>query len=483
MKIKYFLLFFAVLSLFAIPVSAGAVSACGMLSSSNTVYTLTQSVSSSGTCFNVTAEGITLDCNGFSVTGNNTPGTAGLYSNKPGTTVKNCNILGYDKNIYLDSNSNFNTLSNINASSSNASTYSTAIYLFSSFSNNFTNIRITSSRLYGIDLEQYSSNNIFTNINIDSNGDGVKLRSGFNNSFTNINVKSDNGRDIYLISSSTYNTFTNVNSGYSGIYLQGGCNYNTFSNINVTAHTNGIDLASSSNNSFMDTNVNSSAHGMTLDHSNGNNFTDMNITSALDGIRLSSSSDNIIANSSIRVGASAIVFFSSSSRNIIYNNTLVSNGVVFSDLVDIFRSSSGNLFYWNNFTNTLGYYVRDETGGNFYNTTINGKPAGNIWYNVVSGFILINGTAPSPFPGLYYGSSGLAYPYNSANSQRKLSGDVVDYGPLVPSASVQSAIRAKNMAELTTGFGDLALICGAVVIIALVLLLIIYLVFFRRRKQ
>ena len=35
---------------------------CGVLSDAGTTYTLTQNVSSTGTCFNITAPNITLDC-------------------------------------------------------------------------------------------------------------------------------------------------------------------------------------------------------------------------------------------------------------------------------------------------------------------------------------------------------------------------------------------------------------------------------------
>ena len=49
-------------------VSAGDVSSCQTLSTANTVYTLTQNVSSNGTCFTITANNVTLDGQGYQVT-------------------------------------------------------------------------------------------------------------------------------------------------------------------------------------------------------------------------------------------------------------------------------------------------------------------------------------------------------------------------------------------------------------------------------
>jgi len=58
----------------------------------HSVCTLTFNQSSAGTCFNVTAQNVTILCNGFSITGNNSSSTYGIISTAPSTTVKDCYI-------------------------------------------------------------------------------------------------------------------------------------------------------------------------------------------------------------------------------------------------------------------------------------------------------------------------------------------------------------------------------------------------------
>ena len=59
------------------------IDSCQNLSAVGTTYTLTVPVTSTPTCFNVTAENVTLDCNGFTITGSNVSGTTGIHSNQP----------------------------------------------------------------------------------------------------------------------------------------------------------------------------------------------------------------------------------------------------------------------------------------------------------------------------------------------------------------------------------------------------------------
>ncbi|GAI36757.1 unnamed protein product, partial [marine sediment metagenome] len=76
------------------PLIGEAVSSCGILDQANTVYTLTQNVSSSGTCFTIENNSITLDCDGYTInyssssTGYGINNSAG-YDN---ITITNCTI-------------------------------------------------------------------------------------------------------------------------------------------------------------------------------------------------------------------------------------------------------------------------------------------------------------------------------------------------------------------------------------------------------
>lgn len=111
-------------------------SACGTLNTANKYYSLNQSLSSNGTCFNITANGVTLDFAGYTITGN--------------TTGFGINITGYNSTTVLNG-----TISN----------FSNGIHISSSSDNLFTNININNSQQDAILLtEATSDNNNFTSI-------------------------------------------------------------------------------------------------------------------------------------------------------------------------------------------------------------------------------------------------------------------------------------------------------------------------------
>jgi hypothetical protein len=71
------------------------------LSTAGATYNLGADVSSTGTCFNVTAANVTLDCNNNWIT-YSTAGeasTRGIYTTQFNTTVKNCAIQNFSEAI------------------------------------------------------------------------------------------------------------------------------------------------------------------------------------------------------------------------------------------------------------------------------------------------------------------------------------------------------------------------------------------------
>ncbi|MCX8175423.1 MAG: hypothetical protein N3E51_04415, partial [Candidatus Micrarchaeota archaeon] len=87
-------------------------SSCANLNSANTVYDLTQNISSAGTCINVTAANVTLNCSGFTITGANATGTYGVYSNQFNTTVRGCIISNFTHAIFYEGASNGSIINN-----------------------------------------------------------------------------------------------------------------------------------------------------------------------------------------------------------------------------------------------------------------------------------------------------------------------------------------------------------------------------------
>ncbi len=493
---------------------------CGVLSEAGQTYTLTSNVNSTGTCFNITAQNITLDCAGNWIT-YSTGGAAntyGIVTNKFNSTIKNCNVL--DGNwasaqtsrygIYFNENDN-STLFNVSVNVSN----SNAVNLYSSTNNNLTSLVANSKSEYGLYLESslnntidnaiinsnlsysialsssdannlyniisttenlgyglylmYSSNNNLKNISSDSevflywmsnnnnisnltatsgysNVNAVSLDWSSNNTFSNVIFTSDSGYGLRLISGSSFNNFYNMTASSndnSAIYLSGGSN-NNFTNVNAISNQIGAIYLESSNYNTLN-----NVQGITL---SDNSF-------GPDGIRFEYSSNNILNNVSA-ISNKGIGFYITyeSSFNTLSNVTVISN-VTISDFFNrVFRigidsdsnliinstfisltknallisvDGDNNTFYWNNFTETSEDYVYDTIGSNYYNTTINGRGEGNIWYNIMNGSVDIKGNVNSTgYPSLYFGEYGTGYPYNETTSFGKVNGNVVDYAPL-----------------------------------------------------
>ena len=138
----------------------GIINSCQTLNTAGITYTLQNDVSINGsTCFTITANNITLDGNGYTINGNKTSGTYGVYaSGRNNLTIKNFkNITDFERGIYLTSSSNNNTIIN-NTVNSNG---------------------------YGILLDATSNNNTITNNTANSNSNmGLAIYDSLNNAIT-----------------------------------------------------------------------------------------------------------------------------------------------------------------------------------------------------------------------------------------------------------------------------------------------------------
>jgi parallel beta-helix repeat protein len=239
---------------------------------------------------------------------------------------------------------------------------------------------------------------------------------------------------IYL-STSSNNTIANCTgnapgSGY-GVYFAAGSDYNVITN---TAGTGafGITHSQSSNNIITNSRATSlgANPGMAITGSANNSFLNITANSASGhGIYMDTSADNVIADSTVASAAGNGLGIVDCTGNTFANNTLSSNGTE----LTTDAASGNNLFYWNNFTATTGLYVNDTNGSNIYNTIINGKQEGNIYANVMSGAVQVQGNETSSYgQGLYIGVNGTGLPYGAIASQGKIAGSAVDYAPLTP---------------------------------------------------
>jgi hypothetical protein len=218
-------------------------------------YYLQNNVSSSGTCFNIQANNVALDCAGYSITGNNSSATYGIYSNQISTTIKNCQISNFATGIYFDTADN-GTIDNTTTRTTQAASGSNGygIYLYNGANyNRIMNSNANASVGYGIYLS-ISSNNTISNTTATttaSNSYAIRFSSNSNyNTIANTTATAYNSA-IFFQSSSNYNTISSstVTANNYAIYLQS--NYNTITNTNAIATSYAIYLDSGSNNTLI----------------------------------------------------------------------------------------------------------------------------------------------------------------------------------------------------------------------------------------
>ena len=170
------------------------ITGCATLDSANSVYNQTADIIPTTTCIKITAENITYNCQGYSIS-NSTSSGYGIFSNQTNTTIKNCNVsvknIGINAAIYLD-NANFSTIK-----------------------------------------DSFTSNNKI----------GYSLIYVYNTSI--INCTSTNDAIAMSLAYSSYNLLENntiSSPTSSGIYSQGGSSYNTVNNLQRTITGEAYDL-------------------------------------------------------------------------------------------------------------------------------------------------------------------------------------------------------------------------------------------------
>ena len=330
-------------SLFA--AAAFAACPCGTLSSPNSVCTLTGNLAAAGSCFTVAANNVTINCNGYTISG---PSSSlyyyGIYTTKNYTSVQNCRINGFGQAVFFDKAS-YGTIKNTSANTSAMTT-------------------------------------------VDPKGNAIAFSAGSNyNSVVDVTAQSKYG---------------------FGIFMDAGGNHNTVENVNLPLSYSAYSMSIRANHTL-------------VSHANASGWSQI------------AGTYNTLANSTLASLELSNYNGVSKQYNLVYGNTIYGDNMG-SPALSIY--STANTIYWNSISNPNGLYVEDNmpAGSNYLNTTINGKPEGNIWGNVLSGSVVVKGNVSSGYPGmaLYIGKSGSGYPYNAAHSLGKISGNAVDAAPLTP---------------------------------------------------
>ena len=198
--------------------AAQAVSACGLVNSN---LTLTNSVSSNGTCFTINASDAVFDCAGFTITGNGT-GTAVNATAQSGLTVQNCIIQNFTIGIQF---SNVNTSTILNNTVRNSST---GVRLATSFAINLTSnlLNTTAIALHLASSTNSTLTRALTAISAEAEGIGIE---GFNNYFTDsLASTASTSLNALIVGTGRSNIFSNVTAlsiattGISSAFLLAG---------------------------------------------------------------------------------------------------------------------------------------------------------------------------------------------------------------------------------------------------------------------
>jgi len=342
---------------------------CGNITAAGAQITLTSSLVSNATCFNISAENVTINCAGHTITGNNTSSTYGIYSNQANTTITNCIIQNFStgiffsgvdygaidnstasttnpsgSGIYLYNGANYNTISN----STSSSTSGRAIYLSSSDYNNLTNITATSTSGYAIDIGSNSDHNTLSNITATSNSNtSIYLYATSVNTLSDITATSNTSYAIYLYMMSSTNTLSNIiatSTSGTAICISTMISANTLTNVTATS---------------------TSGTAMSLIQTTSNTFT---------GNKFISGSGTSV---SLTSGAASNTFL----ENNITGAVWVSNG----GTGNLFNNSTaGNIYYFNNSTPSwVVYDILDTDGDNWADagsdSPFNSTTVGSRW--------------------------------------------------------------------------------------------------------
>lgn len=227
-----------------------SISSCGKLNLTGVTYVLTTDISSSGTCFTIGAKDITLDGQGHYVNYSSSAKGYGIvdtggYSN---ITIRNMKLVQkststsshglYFKNV-RDSRVD-------NISITTLGTSSHGIYLYTSNSNTFTGLNISTESAYGTYI--IGNYNNFRNMDIVSENIALYMKSAGYNTVKDSSVISRSNYDYYL-GDSTANSFMKTNFTIRKILLYDNTssfNYNNEINNGIWLNTTPIISPTSS---------------------------------------------------------------------------------------------------------------------------------------------------------------------------------------------------------------------------------------------
>ncbi len=303
---------------------------CG--ASLTTNMTLTENLTFNNTCFTVSANNVTIDCNGFTVNGNGSGNGIFMSSYENNTLIKNCVVSNFSTAVFGIHTTNTTIINNTFINSTTA-------VRFQSFSRS---INITNNTFFNSTAAVFCTScrgeiNINRNFFYGSNDEAVQLEDATANIVDNVFVRNkgeiyiqlDSGPDINY-TNITNNNFTNSTGSYA-IRLQmetpGSMNFlnisnNTFTAVGLSHAILGDQAAAASHFRFV-------------------TITNNTIVDATRAILLHNLSNSTISDNLISITGAAIEIDLESSNNVIKRNVLnsITNGI----LIAFGGSGNGNV--------------------------------------------------------------------------------------------------------------------------------------------
>jgi len=247
---------------------------CANLTNANDVYYLTanisidmwDSISGIPNCMNISANNVTLDCQGNIIYQNTSPSIYGsgigiwVYRNSiesTNITIQNCTIINFGTGIYF-ANADNNTIDSIIAYNNTAYTgcpsiYGSGIKLENSSYNKLTNIIAEYNELAcaasGIDLIN-SNYTLLENVIADFNiNDGIYLENSYYNNLTHITAESNDNAGIHLRNSDNNILNSSIaDNNFQGIELESSANNLIYNNFLNNSYNTYVDDDSYTNN-------------------------------------------------------------------------------------------------------------------------------------------------------------------------------------------------------------------------------------------
>jgi len=342
---------------------------CTTLDRVNTIYNLTQNVSSSGTCFNITASSVTLDCHGYEINYSQSSAGYGVSVDGPYTyaTIKSCNIVqgsastrsyGIVINDTALGDPTYGSVLNTTITTYGDSSSGIYSIIYENAWHNFNGINITT---YGASADgiffNYAHYTNLTNIRIETIGaTSVGITTGKYKNYNNITITStDYGIDLPQLSQ-FFNTI--IKSGSNCVHAYGGDDIN-FTDSNFTCSSSDIFLENQGSKEwrFVNTSWLDESVGATVNLTRWWYLT----------VYVNDSNGNAISGATVKA-------WNNTYGDPVFTETTAANGYIARQTLLEYNQSGTEKYYWTNYTINA-----TKAGYNVVSKQINLTSSNNTW--------------------------------------------------------------------------------------------------------